>query len=162
MKAITVKYMAATNSHGPRLRAFDMDGNNVSVPYDVLEIPDEEREAKWGRAAVALRHKMNWGDGRGMVCGWVDDSVAVFVEKPRPIFEETFGERAKLRPLSSDSMEEYRRKAMVRGSNMMCAYAVWRSDGEACGDNNEIELMINDLLCAYGGDRVALHERLLR
>jgi hypothetical protein len=162
MKAITVKYMAATNSHGPRLRAFDMDGNNVSVPYDVLELPNEEREAKWGRAAVALRHKMNWGDERGMACGWVDDSVAVFVERPRPTFEETFGERSKLRPLPSDDMAEQRRKAGVRGSNMMCAYAFWRSDGEACGDNDDIELMINDLIQAYGGDREALLERLVR
>lgn len=56
MKAITVKYLGATNTKGARMKASDEDGNTVTIGrhYD-LDIPADAK-----RAALALVAKMEW------------------------------------------------------------------------------------------------------
>jgi hypothetical protein len=56
MKAISTKYLPCTNSRGARIKAFDMDGNSVTVSYDhALSGEDVHRVA-----AETLRDKMHW------------------------------------------------------------------------------------------------------
>lgn len=56
MKAITTKYLSATNTRGSRIKAFDCDGNNVTIGY-----PHElSGEAVYLKAAEAFKDKMGW------------------------------------------------------------------------------------------------------
>ncbi len=61
MKAITTKYLPATNTNtkGSRIKAFDCDGNQVTIPY-----PHElSGEDCYRLAAVKLSEKMEWSWG---------------------------------------------------------------------------------------------------
>ena len=77
MKAITVKFLAATGAKGARLKAGDSDGNMtiIGYPHEVKSGEDAHFEA-----VKALCKKMKW-DGE-IVCGWPGNgSVWVFVEQ---------------------------------------------------------------------------------
>ena len=56
MKAIETRYYGPTNTRGSRIRAFDLDGNSVSIPYPY----DLSGEGCHAAAAKALCKKMNW------------------------------------------------------------------------------------------------------
>jgi len=70
MKAIIAKYLGATNSKGSRIKAFDCDGNSVTIPY-----PHElSGEDVYKRAAIKLCEKMKWDTellGGGIKEGYV-------------------------------------------------------------------------------------------
>ena len=55
MKAIQTKCLPATYTRGARIKAFDLDGNQVTLPYDYEGIERMHR-----KAAYALRDKMGW------------------------------------------------------------------------------------------------------
>ena len=54
MKAILTKYLPATHRRGSRIKAYDSDGNSVTIGYDHA-VSDPHREA-----AIALVLKMKW------------------------------------------------------------------------------------------------------
>ena len=56
MKAITTKYLAPTNFKGARIKAYDLDGNQVTIRYDY----SLNNELAHRKAAFALCKKMNW------------------------------------------------------------------------------------------------------
>lgn len=56
MKAITTKYICATNYRGSRIKAFDSDGNSVTISYD----SELSYEGPYAKAAIALCKKMGW------------------------------------------------------------------------------------------------------
>jgi len=63
MKAITVKYIGPTMTKGTRLKAFDCDGNQVTISrhtYDELD-----GEELYVKAALALVKKMRWYEYQG-------------------------------------------------------------------------------------------------
>jgi len=73
MKAITVKNLAPTDYKGSRLKAFDQDGNSVTIPRG-----NQDRLGAYHMAAIALCEKMGWF-GK-LVGGSVKDGyVFVFV-----------------------------------------------------------------------------------
>ena len=72
MKAITTKYLGATNTRGSRIKAFDMDGNSITIPYP----HDLSGEDVHRAAAQALCAKMNWS---GMLIGGATSGGYVFV-----------------------------------------------------------------------------------
>lgn len=56
MKAITTKYFGPGNVKGSRIKAFDCDGNSVTISY-----PHElSGEAVYLKAAKTLCQKMKW------------------------------------------------------------------------------------------------------
>jgi hypothetical protein len=57
MKAIVTKFVGPTNTKGSKIIASDMDGNQISVPYDDSLNSDKMHD----KAAIALCHKMQWG-----------------------------------------------------------------------------------------------------
>jgi hypothetical protein len=70
MKAITTKYIPATNYHCSRVKAFDGDGNSVTIPYD----SDLNRDEPFVKAAIILCRKMKWTGklvSGGTKDGWV-------------------------------------------------------------------------------------------
>lgn len=58
MKAITTKYIPATNTRGSRISASDCDGNRVTVAYDTSLSGID----CYSVAAQALVNKMGWPD----------------------------------------------------------------------------------------------------
>jgi len=56
MKAITTRYLPATNTKGSRFKADDGDGNSVIVSGNTAQSPDEEH----ANAARSLCEKMHW------------------------------------------------------------------------------------------------------
>ena len=75
MKAISTKYLPATNFRGSRIKAFTEGGNQITISYP------HELNAENGHlaAAVALKTKMNWsgkliggGTGNGYVFVFTD------------------------------------------------------------------------------------------
>ena len=74
MKAITVKYLGPTNFRGSRLRAFDSDGNSVTIPFP----HNLHHDYAYREAAKELCRKMKW---HGKLCegGTKEGSVFVFV-----------------------------------------------------------------------------------
>lgn len=56
MKAITTRFVGATNTRGSRIIASDSDGHRVTLPYP-HELSSEEAHRK---AAEALRDSMRW------------------------------------------------------------------------------------------------------
>lgn len=56
MKAITTKYLGATNTRGARIVASDQDNNRVVIPYPHELNTEQAHEA----AAKALCLKMQW------------------------------------------------------------------------------------------------------
>lgn len=72
MKAITTRHLGPVNYIGSRIKAFDMDGNNITIPK-AYGLSSEKCHRK---AAETLCGKMEWnGD---MVCGAIKDGY-VFV-----------------------------------------------------------------------------------
>ena len=72
MKAITVRFYGPSYSKGSRYRAFDMDGNQVTIAADhSLSWTNGER---YEQAAKALCEKMGWPGqlvGGAIKDGWV-------------------------------------------------------------------------------------------
>ena len=56
MKAIFTRYLGATNTKGSRIKAYDGDGNKITLAFDYAL----SGEAIFKKAAVALCEKMNW------------------------------------------------------------------------------------------------------
>lgn len=56
MKAITTKYLPATNTKGARIAAFDGDGNRIVTSWD----HGWNTEGNHRGAAAALCRKMGW------------------------------------------------------------------------------------------------------
>ncbi len=72
MKAIETKYLGPTNVRGSRIKAYDCDNNQITIPY-ASELDSEEAHKK---AAYALRDKMEWtgeliGGGTKTGYAWV-------------------------------------------------------------------------------------------
>lgn len=79
MKAITTKYLGPSNVRGSRIKAFDSDGNSVTIGVANSLRVDENHRA----AAQALMTKMNWTGE--IVSGSVKDGMVwVFTEKTAP------------------------------------------------------------------------------
>ena len=76
MKAITVKYLGPTNFKGSRLKAYDLDGHQVTIPYD-YGLSDYDLYAK---AAFALVNKMEWSTKGLKGGGTKEGMVFVFTE----------------------------------------------------------------------------------
>lgn len=81
MKAIETKYIPATNTLPQRVRAWDCDGNQVTISAGRLDRADAHR-----KAAEALRDKMGW-TGEMIEGGTKGGSVFVFLPK---LFRFTF------------------------------------------------------------------------
>ena len=77
MKAITTKYVGATNTRGSRVVADDGDGNRASIPYKC----DLNRTDNHAAACRALCEKLGWGGTLqgGTVVKGVHDSFMVWV-----------------------------------------------------------------------------------
>ena len=60
MKAIETKYLGPTNTRGSRIKAYDCDGNQITIPYDYA-LSHEEPHRK---AAAAFIDKMGWPKGK--------------------------------------------------------------------------------------------------
>jgi hypothetical protein len=73
MKAILVKYFGPTNTRGSRLKASDLDGNSVTIPYP-RTLSSGAGEA---HAARLLCAKMQW-DSTNLVEGELKEGT-VFV-----------------------------------------------------------------------------------
>jgi hypothetical protein len=73
MKAITVKYIPATNPKDTRLKAFDVDGNQVTVSRN--QWPNLDGQELCHQAAIALCYKMDWTSGFGKGAGLVGGAV---------------------------------------------------------------------------------------
>ena len=70
MKAITTKFLGATNTKGSRIKAYDSDGNQKTIGYDHALNPGKAHK----KAAIALCKKMGWPDdlvGGGVKEGYV-------------------------------------------------------------------------------------------
>lgn len=78
MKAIIVKYLSPTHTKGARLKAYDMDGNSLIVPYDHAA----ERGVSERRVAEELCDEMGWHGKETLVEGAIAEG-AVFVFPPR-------------------------------------------------------------------------------
>ena len=72
MKAIQTKYFGPGNVKGSRIKAFDSDGNSVTISYP-HELSGEDVHRK---AAEALRDKMQW---KGEMVGGSIKTGYVFV-----------------------------------------------------------------------------------
>jgi hypothetical protein len=82
MKAIFVKYIPASNVKGSRLKAFDGDGNQVTVGY-----PHELSRSKMHRfAAESLVKKMGWS-GHLVEGGHKNVTVFCFLESADSLIE---------------------------------------------------------------------------
>ena len=57
MKAIQTKYLGPTNFKGSRIKAYDCDNNQITIPYP-YDISWEEDKHK--KAAMAFMEKMGW------------------------------------------------------------------------------------------------------
>lgn len=73
MKAITTKYLPATNTKGARIAAFDGDGNRITVSYDHRC----SAQGAHAGAAIALCEKMGWKPY--FSSGWLKGAVYVHV-----------------------------------------------------------------------------------
>jgi hypothetical protein len=70
VKAILTKYLPCTNTRGSRIKAYDQDNNNVTIPYP-HELSGEE---VYKKAALVLCNKMGWDTriiGGGIKNGYV-------------------------------------------------------------------------------------------
>jgi len=66
MKAILTKRLPATNAKPSRIKAYDSDGNQVTLSVHEFPIDECERdEDKHRLVASALVSKMGWWDYRG-------------------------------------------------------------------------------------------------
>lgn len=87
MKAIQTRYFGPGNVRGSRIKAFDLDGNQVTIGY-----PHEcsgTTEDKHRLAAVALCQKMGW-KGELVAGALKDGYVFVFLDPVPPHHPECF------------------------------------------------------------------------
>jgi len=82
MKAIMTKYIPATGTKGSRIKAYDGDGNQVTIPYP----SEKDGAACYAEAAVNLCQKMGWTYGGALVSGGIKDGC-VFVFENSDRFE---------------------------------------------------------------------------
>ena len=78
MKAIIVRYLSPNSVRGARLRAYDMDGNSITLTYD----ESESRGERMRHAAEALCDEMEWDGKETLVEGEIKEGT-VFVFPPR-------------------------------------------------------------------------------
>lgn len=73
MKAIQTKYLPPTNTKGLRIKAFDFDGNSVTI--SAYNLPgDDLSDSACRHAAHAFLNKMDWPwDKSKLVSGAVKD-----------------------------------------------------------------------------------------
>ena len=80
MKAITTKYLCPTNFKGSRIKAYDIDGNSVTVSYRHDLNSEQNHQQNHQQAASALLRKIN--QSGNLVGGSVKNGmVFVFLEK---------------------------------------------------------------------------------
>ena len=79
MKAIIVEYISPSNVRGARLRAYDLDGNSLTLTYDNA---DGSRDDRMRYAAEALCNEMGWDGKETLIAGEIKDGT-VFVFPPR-------------------------------------------------------------------------------
>jgi len=83
MKAITTRYVGATDRRPARIIASDLDGNRVTVPADG-DFPYDGHNGAHRAAAVALCQRMDWPGGESLIGGAVKHGMVwVFPEPPR-------------------------------------------------------------------------------
>ena len=63
MRAIFTKYIPATNTKGPRIKAYDGEGNSVTLPYR----QDLDTEDMHMQAMQMLVAKMKWHNDNGSI-----------------------------------------------------------------------------------------------
>lgn len=74
MKAITCKYLPPTNTKPSRIKAYDMDNNQVTINYQSADSSSGDTYRVYERAARALCDKMGWNIeivGGGIKDGYV-------------------------------------------------------------------------------------------
>lgn len=76
MKAIFTKYLGPTNSRGSRVKAYDGDGNQVTLDWESSLDSDQNHK----RAAYHLCMKMQW-KGNLVMGSHKDVNVHVFTER---------------------------------------------------------------------------------
>lgn len=76
MKAIKTTYLGATNTRGSRVKASDLDRNQITLSWNYALNSDENHIA----AARALCDKMKW-EGKTVMGGFPDCNVHVFVSR---------------------------------------------------------------------------------
>lgn len=69
MRAILTKRLAPTDTKGCRIKAYDCDGNQITIPYDYLGMEECHK-----KAAYALLEKMHWGGE--LISGWTKGGMA--------------------------------------------------------------------------------------
>ena len=80
MKAITTKFLSATNFKGARIKASDNDGNGITISYPY----EFSGAAVYAQAAIALCKKMGW---TGTLISGSTQSGYVFVFSDSDRFE---------------------------------------------------------------------------
>jgi len=85
MKAILTKYLPATDTKPSRVKAYDGDGNSITLPYDDNS-GKQDHVSPFARAAVALCRKMGWTYGGKLISGGTKTG-AVFVFEKSESFE---------------------------------------------------------------------------
>jgi len=71
-KAIVTKFIGPTTHRGARIKAFDLDGNSVTVPYKY----EGGTETEHRHAAVKLCTKMGWPKCETLVGGAIRKGYA--------------------------------------------------------------------------------------
>jgi len=79
MKAIQTKYLSPTNTKGARIKAFDFDGNSITIPHD-YECNDS---GAYYKAACAFLDKMRWQWDRSKIVNGAVKGGYVFCYNPR-------------------------------------------------------------------------------
>lgn len=77
MKAIYTKVLPATNTKPRKVKAYDLDGNTITISYD-----DQDT---YKQAAIALCEKMNWHGT--LTGGSVKDGHVFVFSDPTNAFE---------------------------------------------------------------------------
>lgn len=77
MKAILTKYMGPGNVRGSRIKAYDCDGNSVTIPYP-HQLRSEDGHKK---AAQSLCDKMKWTGE--LIGGRTKDGMAFVFAEPK-------------------------------------------------------------------------------
>ena len=75
-KAILTKYLPATNTKPSRVKAYDCDGNSITVPYTYDDLYGNQA---YINAANALKNKMGW---KGELIGGHTKDGMAFVFMP--------------------------------------------------------------------------------
>jgi len=82
MKAITTKFLGPTDTLGSRVKAYDLDGNQATLPWR-RELNDVDNHKL---AVVALCRRMGWDTPAQLAGGYVKGGMAwVFVDAESPL-----------------------------------------------------------------------------